>query len=268
MGKDHRSFHEMRETLLRNKQLFMEDVHYNMRNSSFKKKLIAFSKLLLLLFIMIGVPIILFILTKNTLFNREYLSHLPSRLEAHKVGAGFVLVGMQMLQIVVCFLPGQPIQFASSYIYGLWGGYFISIIGAIIGTVVTYKLAGFLGHDALYLLFGEKKVREYMKKLNSGRAMTVIFLIYLIPGIPKDVISYVAGISDMKLSRFLIVSTIGRSPGIIESLLVGAFWAQKNYLGVAAVSVFACGILYICFKKKDAIMKFIDSYEEAHDAKE
>lgn len=247
--------------------LFREDVNYNLKNSSFKKKLIAFSKLLLLLFIMIGIPIILFIFAKDTLLSTEYWADLPNRLSAHKGFAFLILIALQMCQIVICFLPGQPIQYASSYLYGFFWGYVISIVGAIIGTILTFYLADFLGNEALRLVFGEKRVNDYMRKLNSGRAMTIILMIYLIPGIPKDLVSYVAGISDIKLKPFLLVSTVGRTPGIMESLLIGMFLASKNYFGVAITAIVCIAILIFCYKKKDIIMKKLDSYEEAKDEK-
>jgi len=264
MSKDKKTRRTERE---RSWNIFREDVNYNLRNSSSKKKLIAFSKLLLLLFIMIGIPIIMFIFARDTLLSTAYWSDLPTKLSAHKNIAFLVLTALQMCQIVICFLPGQPIQYAASYLYGFWWGYLISIVGAIIGTVLTYYLADFLGNEALRLVFGKNRVNDYMKKLNSGRAMTLVLLIYLIPGIPKDLMSYVAGISDIKLKPFLLVSTLGRSPGIIESLLIGMFLASKNYFGVAVVAIVCIGILVVCYKKKDAIVHMLDSYEESENEK-
>lgn len=241
---------------------FRQDVGYNLANSSFKEKVRAFSKLVVLLLIMVGIPIILVIVAKDTLMNREYLSALPQRLAEHRNIAFIVLVLLQTAQIVCSFLPGQPIQFASSYLYGLIGGYIITILGAVIGCVITYLLADFLGRDALHLLFGQERVNDYVEKLNSGRAYTIILLIYLIPGIPKDMVSYVAGISDIKLGPFLVVSTIGRTPGVIESLLVGIFLAEKNYVGVGIVALVALVILVVCVKYREKIMDFIDSVQK------
>lgn len=246
----------------RNWQLFKEDVHINIQNTTFKNKVIAFSKLLLLVFIMIGVPIIMFFVFKNTLFDKDYLLSLPKRLQSHKYIAFLPLILLQIMQIIICILPGQPIQFATSYIYGIWIGYLISIVGAVIGSIITYYLANFLGSESLHLLFGEKRVKDYIKKLNSRRAYTIIFFIYLIPGIPKDMVSYVAGISNIKIKPFLLSSTLGRTPGLFESLLFGMFWAKKNYLGIFIVTIVTLGILWICYKKKESLMNFLASYED------
>ena len=104
-----------------------------------------------------------------------------------------------------------------------------------------------------------------MRKLNSRRAYVIIFLVYLITGIPKDVTSYIAGISNVKLKPFLLLSTIGRSPGVIESLLFGSFLAHRNYIGIAVLVIVSFIILLLCYMKRDILLRFIDSYEDSED---
>ena len=94
--------------------------------------------------------------------------------------------------------------------------------------------------------------------LNSKKAVVLVFLIFLIPGVPKDLCNYVAGLSEMKLKRFMIVSLIGRSPGMMGSLLIGLSIESGKYIGAgaiaaAAVILFTLGII---FRKK--ITAFLD----------
>ena len=161
MSRKHRKISEYREHMQETKEswrLFKEDVHVNVQNSTFKNRVIALLKLFVLIFIMIGLPIILFLMFRNTLFNKDYLLNIPNKLEDFKTFAFIPLIILQIVQIIVCFIPGQPIQFASSYLYGILGGYLISIIGALIGSTITYFLARFLGNESLHLIFGEQKV--------------------------------------------------------------------------------------------------------------
>lgn len=245
-----------------------EETHNNVESITFKKRIVAYSKLFLLLCILIIVPIVMYLLFRDTLFNKAYLSHIPNKLDEFKNFAFIPLIFFQIVQIVICVLPGQPIQFASSYLYGVLGGFLISICGAIIGTVITYCLARFLGNDALHIIFGEEKVKSYVRKLNSRRAYMIIFLIYLIPGVPKDFTSYVAGVSSVKLKPFLLLSIIGRSPGVLGSLLFGVFLANKNYVGIAILIVISIIILLLCYWKRDSMLRFIGSYEDSEDNKE
>lgn len=101
--------------------------------------------------------------------------------------------------------------------YGFWLGYLYSLIGAFLGSVLTYYIAKILGHDAMHLTFGEEKIKSMLETLNSKKAVVLVFLIFLIPGVPKDLCNYVAGLSEMKLKPFLIVSLIGRSPGMMAA---------------------------------------------------
>ncbi|MBR0374856.1 MAG: VTT domain-containing protein [Mogibacterium sp.] len=256
-----------RDERRRNWQLFMQDVRYNLRNSSFQSKVVAFGKLLILLFILIGIPIIMAVTMKDSLLSTEYWASLPDRLGDHKILSFIILTLLQTAQIVISVLPGEPIQLAASYLYGLWGGYAICILGSTFGIIITYHLAKFLGSDALRIVFGEDKIHDLVHKLNSPKAYTIIFLLYLIPLVPKDLVSYVAGISDIRLRPFVIVATLGRSPVLLGNLLIGQYLRDQNYVGVAITVLIFAVLLFLCWKFKDVIMAKISSFEEEYDKK-
>ena len=192
------------------------------------KKISAIIKLSVLALIIIGVPAFLYMNCRDTLFDPEWLRNLPQMLQQYKEEASFILAGMQVLQVIICIVPGQPIQFAASYMYGIARGYLISIIGAFIGATVAFYISKLLGRDAVGELFGEERIEDYRRKLNSGRGLMAVLLIYLIPGVPKDLTAYAAGVSDMRIRPFLIVSTIGRSPAMLGSLLFGHFFGDRS----------------------------------------
>lgn len=225
-------------------------------------------KLLILILLLIALPIVLYSTCKDTLFNLEWLEALPQHLSNNPVRSAIALTGLQIMQIIVCFLPGQPIQIAASYLYGTVGGYLISIAGAIIGTVIVFYLARFLGSDAVRFLFGRDKVENYRSKLNSGKGLLIVLLIYLIPGLPKDLVAYVAGISNMRMLPFIIVSTIGRTPPMIGSLLVGSFIASKNYIAIAILTAVCLVILGVCWVKRGELIRLMDCLEAKDEERE
>ena len=227
----------------------------------------AILKLIVLVSIIIIIPIIFYFCFHNTIMNKEWLSDLPDFLEQYKSIAIFILIFLQILQVIVSVIPGQPIQIAASYLYGIVPGYLISITGAVIGATIAFYLARLLGTDAMHLMFGEEKVNYYCKKLNSSKAYYLVFLIYLIPGVPKDVVAYVAGITEIKFLPFITLSTIGRSLGIIGSLLVGLCLRNNNYVALGAVVLAAIVIFIICIWKRSIIMRFIDRIEEKGSSK-
>ena len=227
-----------------------------------RRKRIAYIKLAILIFIIVGLPVILFFTCRDTLFNKEWLANLPEFIMQYKGYAAAVLTGIQILQVIICIIPGQPIQLAASYLFGVLKGYLISIGGAFIGAFIAFYIARALGKDSLEAIFGEEKVNDYHRKLNSGKGLTAVLLIYLIPGVPKDLVAYVAGISDMRLRPFLIVSTIGRSPGMLGSLLTGYFISSRNYAAIGVLAVVTAVILIICFIKRKQLIAMLDDLEK------
>ena len=225
-------------------------------------KKLAYFKLILLASIIIILPVILYFTCKETLFNLEWLQHLPQHLDNHPHIAALSLIGLQILQVIICILPGQPIQLAASYLFGTVGGYLISITGAVIGVFIAFYIAKFLGSDAVKIIFGEAKVDNYHRKLNSGKGLLIVLLIYLIPGLPKDLVGYVAGISEMRVLPFIIVSSIGRTPPMLGSLLVGTFLQSRNWGAIIILAVICILVLGLCFIKRKSIINLLDNLED------
>lgn len=227
-----------------------------------RRKRFAYIKLAILIFIIVGLPVILFFTCRDTLFSKEWLANLPEFIMQYKGYAAAVLIGIQILQVIICVIPGQPIQLAASYLFGVLKGYLISIIGAVIGAFIAFYIARILGKDALETIFEKEKVNDYHRKLNSGKGLTAVLLIYLIPGVPKDLVAYVAGVSDMRIRPFLIVSTIGRSPGMLGSLLTGYFLSSRNYAAIGILAAVTAVILIICFVKRKQLVAMLDDLEK------
>ena len=139
-----------------------------------RKKRFAYIKLAILIFIIVGLPVILFFTCRDTLFSKEWLANLPEFIMQYKGYAAAVLIGIQILQVIICVIPGQPIQLAASYLFGVLKGYLISIIGAVIGAFIAFYIARILGKDALETIFGKEKVNDYHRKLNSGKGLTAV----------------------------------------------------------------------------------------------
>ena len=225
------------------------------------KKILAILKLLVLLFILAGIPAFLYFRYGSEIFSADAAERIIAYLKANESTAALIIILLQTVQVVICFLPGQPVQFAASYMFGVIGGLALSLAGAVIGVMISFYIAKLLGRDAVHMIFGEERVSDYRRKLNSGKGLSLAFLIYLIPGIPKDLVSYVAGISEMRFLPFMIVSTVGRIPGMAGSLLFGYFFKEKNYAGIAAVCVLMGLILLVFFIRRKDIYRMLDDIE-------
>jgi len=188
-------------------------------------------------------------------FRRELAGFLKDRdaLRSWILGFGAwgpaAFIGLQILQVVVFVIPGEVIQIAGGYVFGFWLGSAYAVIGILLGSVVNFYAGRFLGRPFVESLFDREKIEGIERVTGSGKGAAGFFLFFLIPGIPKDVLCYVAGMSTLKLAAFLGVSMGGRLPGILGSAFMGGAayageWrAAFVVLGVAAV-LFALGVIF------------------------
>lgn len=209
-------------------------IYYRMRKM---KKLITILKLLILLGVVVGIPVYIGVYHQEFLSQFNSLEDVNAFLDRYQTASVFVYFAIQVLQLVICIIPGQAMQFAGGYVFGIGLGYLLSITGAAVGTVLTFYLARVLGRDALHLFFDEKKIAHFVEKLNSKKALIVVFVIYLIPGLPKDLITYAAGVSEIKLKPFLILSLVGRTPGMLCSIILGNLFNNGSYIGILVLSI-------------------------------
>ena len=228
-------------------------------NDSKLKKVLAIAKLLLLLVIVVAIPLYIFFFHRDLIQSFSSLQDVEDFFLKYKHQSMFIYFGLQALQIVICILPGQTMQFAAGFLFHFWLGLALAASGAFVGTIIAYYLARILGRDAMHMIFGEEKINDMLSKINSKKGVAIVFLIYLIPGIPKDLCTYAAGLSEMKLKPFLILSMIGRAPGMIGSLLMGQ---QVNIGGYASAAIIAgCFVVMfivgILFRKQ--VTNFLDS---------
>lgn len=219
-------------------------------------------KFALLLIILIGIPTYIYFCHHEVIDQMSSLENVEEVLSEYKGYSMLIYVVAQAIQIIICIIPGQWLQFAAGYTFGFWQGLLLSWVGAIIGSFISYYLAKLLGQGILYLLFDEDKMESFIERLNSKKAIVAVFVIYLIPGLPKDMCSYAAGISNIKLKAFLLISTIGRTPGMIGSLIIGYQIEVGSYTSaivIGAVAVVLC-ILGAIFHKKitDALDRVYD----------
>lgn len=213
----------------------------------------------LLIFILVGLPLYIYFYQPQLIENMSSMENVNAFFSQYKTQSIFVYIGAQIAQIVICIIPGQWLQFAAGYMYGFWMGFLFSLIGAALGSVITYYLAKLLGRDAMHMIFGEAKINEFIHKLNSKKAIIVVFLIFLIPGVPKDLCNYAAGISEMKLKPFLIVSLVGRSPGMMGSLLIGRQIQAGDYTGAIVIAVIAVILCVLGVIMRKRLTKWLDA---------
>ena len=235
------------------------------KNAEKKNKIFAAVKFAVLLMIVIGLPLYVYVFHKDFILQFRSFDEVVAFLRQYKSFSVPVYLGAELLQILISVLPGQVFQFAAGYLFGFVPGLIYTAIGAVTGTIVTFCLARVLGTDAVHLMLGEERTEHFIRLLNSRTAYLITFLIYLIPGVPKDTVCYIAGVSEMKMIPFVIITVIGRLPAMAASIVFGAMYMKQNYTGMAIVAVVVCVIVLICIIRRKDIMKRVDMlYEKYH----
>jgi uncharacterized membrane protein YdjX (TVP38/TMEM64 family) len=165
------------------------------------------------------------------------------------VWAPLVYVAVQVFQVVIFVVPGEVVQIAGGYLFGIPLGALYSVVGIAIGSSVDFYMGRLFGRAFVEGVFGEKRVSQFDSLAEKPHARTAFFLLFVIPGIPKDVLVYVAGLSRLRFGAFLLVSVGGRLPGILGSAVIGASAAEGRYVlaGVVfgiSVALFVLGVIF------------------------
>ena len=234
----------------------------NLKKQKRLRLVVSILKLLLLAAIVIGIPLYIYFVHGDWLRRFEDVQEVIAFLGQYETESIPIYLGLQVLQIVISVLPGQVFQIAAGYMYPFWLALLLALSGAVIGTAITFGLAKHLGQDFLHLFFGEEKISYYIERLNSRRAYTIVFFLYLIPGLPKDVVSYAAGASEIRFKPFLILSAVGRLPGMGGSLLMGYLLEGENYVGLAILAIIAVLAFFGCIIFRQPINGWLDRLYE------
>jgi uncharacterized membrane protein YdjX (TVP38/TMEM64 family) len=155
-----------------------------------------------------------------------------------------VYIFFQILHVIIVIIPGEVIQIAGGYVYGTFWGTIYSTIGIVIGMCIVFFASRIFGFKLIKLLVPQKSFDKFTFLINSEKSEIAMFVLFLIPGLPKDALSYIVGVTPIKPLRFLLIASIARLPGLIGSSLIGATLEKENYFLVIIISVIAC-ILFI-----------------------
>lgn len=182
-----------------------------------------------------------------------------SMVDSYGIWGRLIFVGMVVLQVVVAFIPGEPIELAAGYAFGFLEGSLLTMAGFVIGSWLVFVLVRKFGVKLVEVFFPPEKILEFSFLKNPKKTKTIAFLLMLIPGTPKDFLSYFAGLTQLTVKQWLLIVIVGRLPSLITSTATGAVAGKENYIlsvimfGVMALLALA-GIVYyriLCKQQKE-----------------
>ncbi|MGQ9734601.1 MAG: TVP38/TMEM64 family protein [Candidatus Bipolaricaulia bacterium] len=145
-------------------------------------------------------------------------------------------IGLQVFQIIIFIIPGELVQIAGGYIFGPWLGLVYSLIGISLGSAGAFFLGRALGRPFVEALIRRERVERFDWALGQGRGPRILFLLFLIPGVPKDILCYLSGLSAIPFLLFFLISAIARLPGLVLSVIFGSKLALREWEAVIAIA--------------------------------
>lgn len=157
----------------------------------------------------------------------------------------FVAVGIQVLQIVIALIPGEAVEIGLGYAFGGFEGTLICYAGVVIASSLIFLLTKKFGLKIVEIFVSADKLSGIKWLQDEKKLNYTVFILYLIPGTPKDLLTYFVGMTKIRLSEFLIISSIARLPSVVSSTVGGDLASRGDYL--SAVIVFAVtALISIC----------------------
>ena len=151
----------------------------------------------------------------------------------------FVL--MVMFQVIVAFVPGEPLEIGAGYAFGTFEGTLLCIVGITLGSIIVFELVRKFGIKLVEVFFTFEKIKSAKFLQDEKKLALITFLMFFLPGTPKDLLTYVLGLSKVKRTDLLILAGVARIPSIITSTVGGSLLGTEKYL--FAVIVF--GITFL-----------------------
>lgn len=171
----------------------------------------------------------------------------------------FIIIGLMVAQIFLPILPGEPVEVLAGMSYGPIGGLIVIFLGSFLSSFIIFFAVRKFGRNFIYSFVSKEKIEKLENsKLfsNPKKIDTILFILFFIPGTPKDLIVYIGGLLPVKPAKFLMISTFARCPSIISSTIAGSNLIVGNWvvIGLAYLITFAiAGIIIYVFKKKEKI---------------
>ncbi len=165
-----------------------------------------------------------------------------------------ILLAMQFMQIVVAFIPGEVVQMAAGMMYGPWLGAAVVLLGCIISSAFVFAVVHRLGAPFVRDMVPTKYLDKFNAFEESGKLSIVVFILFLIPAMPKDTFTYLVPLTNMRMRDFLVLSNVGRITGIVISTYAANGLVDGNITQSIIIFAVVAVIAIVAIVFRDKIM--------------
>ncbi|MFP4431386.1 MAG: TVP38/TMEM64 family protein [Spirochaetaceae bacterium] len=190
--------------------------------------------------------------------SRESIRAFVERFDPYVPVAFFVL---QVVQVVVAPIPGNVTAVAGGALLGLWGGFLVSTLGLLVGSLIAFGLARYFGRPVVETLVAPEIVNKYVDTM-ANRHFVVLLAIFLVPFFPDDALCFVAGLSALPVPAFLLLVVLSRPPGMFVASLVGSGVAVIPWWGWGIIILGSGALLLVVYRYKKPLERKLGLNEE------
>lgn len=177
-----------------------------------------------------------------------YIFNHPRVLASYGIRGYLLMILAVVVQIIIAFLPGEMVEVIAGIVYGPFLGLALCLIGTFIGTSLVYIMVKRWGVRLVERFFNRHQINRIKVIEKERRLFPIFFLIFLIPGTPKDLITYMMPLMPLTLKQVILITIVGKIPSIVTSTFAGEYLVQKDYLRVVVIYIitglFALGGYY------------------------
>jgi uncharacterized membrane protein YdjX (TVP38/TMEM64 family) len=181
-------------------------------------------------------------------------------IESYAACAALVFVAVQFVQVLLFFIPGEIVQVAGGYIFGTWHGLLLSYLGITLGSITAFAIARLFERGAVDLFVDRRTVYRFNRFVYGRFSFWPLFLLFSLPGVPKDLLSYIAGLTPIHTVTFLLISSVGRFPGMLLSNLLGEGLAERDWNVIGLSVGITLGFMGVLYLLREPIEQFRQKY--------
>ena len=149
------------------------------------------------------------------------------------------MIGLCAFQVVIALIPGELLEIAAGYAFGGFIGALVCIVGLTLGSVIAILLARKFGRRLVEALYPREKIDSLPIINNPKKRNITVFLLFLIPGTPKDLLTYAVGMTEMSIPLYIALTAIARIPSIVMSTIGGGALGENKLIQALIIFIIA-----------------------------
>lgn len=188
-----------------------------------------------------------------------YRNEFTDKIRSYGFLSFFLVLGGQIAQTILAVIPSGPIVMISGMLFNPFIAVIVCLLGQTIGAILVFYLVKLLGYNFIALFIDPDKIKNSKFIANKNRTNVLMFGYLLIPALPKDIVSFVAPFTKIKLKEFIFISFVARIPMTIVTVLMGSSIIDGRYILVIILAGISLSLAILCFIFNKKIVNYLEN---------